>query len=476
MKRNDIMPGAALPPPIPNSYWVEPGRLLGGEYPGSMSSAEAMERVEALLRAGVTSFVDLTEAGELPDYDALLGEATEQHVRYRRFPILDHGVPESPAHMRRILDHVQAELDAGHCVYVHCHAGIGRTGMAMGCHLIRGGLTADAALDQLQLLWRQSARSRRWARVPETDAQVAFVRAWSEASTRVSGEAVVEARGEAAMLGLALGDALGSLVSSSNFDTSTVVTQLRDRGALRTGANTAMTRAVGESLVAHGAHDPSDQMQRYLDWTRSGEDVVVPPELKRALAAWQWSRKPNAGSHDPKHLDPHTLPRSLAVALFASSDPAEAIELAASVSRTTLQSPVVLDLCRFWTALFIDALNGRPRAELLSLGGPAVKLLRARSLKPQVQRLLDNRPETEPGSATDALSVSRVALAAFASATTLRDALMRTEAASRAMPVAAAICGALVGAHYGIDAIPTEWRKQLPEDAALRSLARHLSG
>jgi hypothetical protein len=46
--------------PIPNSYWVQPGRLLAGEYPGSMSRADAMERVQRLLAAGITSFVDLT--------------------------------------------------------------------------------------------------------------------------------------------------------------------------------------------------------------------------------------------------------------------------------------------------------------------------------------------------------------------------------------------------------------------------------
>ena len=40
-------------PPIPNSYWVQPGALLAGEYPGSMSRADAMERVRKLLAGGV---------------------------------------------------------------------------------------------------------------------------------------------------------------------------------------------------------------------------------------------------------------------------------------------------------------------------------------------------------------------------------------------------------------------------------------
>ena len=44
--------------PIPNSYWVRPGQLLAGEYPGSTSLAEANQRIQMLLHAGVNSFVD----------------------------------------------------------------------------------------------------------------------------------------------------------------------------------------------------------------------------------------------------------------------------------------------------------------------------------------------------------------------------------------------------------------------------------
>src|SRR5678815_4340752 len=83
-----------LSTPIPNSYWVQPGRLLAGEYPGSMSRADAMERVQRLLSAGVTSFIDLTEEGELPDYESLLPELTERRVRYKRMPVFDHSIPD----------------------------------------------------------------------------------------------------------------------------------------------------------------------------------------------------------------------------------------------------------------------------------------------------------------------------------------------------------------------------------------------
>jgi len=461
-------------PPIPNSYWVQPGRLLAGEYPGSMSRADAMERVRKLLAAGVTSFIDLTEEGELPDYSPLLPDLTEQRVRYRRLSVLDHSVPDSPAHMARILDLIDSELGAGQCVYLHCRAGIGRTGTAIGCHLVRGGLTNDAAYEHLQSLWQQCARSRRWPSIPETSEQIEFVMRWREPRGGALAEVDIGSRAEGALVGLALGDALGMLVAQSKFDAGTLVTAMRERGALRTGALTAMTRSVAESLLASCAHNAEDQMQRYLQWTRTA-DVAVPPELKRALGVWQWSRKPNAGTHDPKNLDSHSLPRTLAAVLYLRADPQRAIELAAEVSRTTQQSPLVLDLCRLWAALLTDALSGIDKARITAFDGPALTLFRHRQLKMPVRNLVERKPKRDADAVGEAFSVTRAALAAFDSTATASDALLQA-ATTHGSPTAAALCGALAGAHYGIESFPAEWRRQLAEHAALRSLARNLLG
>ena len=47
--------------PIPNSYWVLPGRFAAGEYPGARYRDAAAAKLQSLLRAGIDHFVDLTE-------------------------------------------------------------------------------------------------------------------------------------------------------------------------------------------------------------------------------------------------------------------------------------------------------------------------------------------------------------------------------------------------------------------------------
>ena len=123
--------------PIPNSYRLHDGRLIAGEYPGDRDEKVARAKLGALLDAGVTVFIDLTERHELSPYDALVaGMATARgtSVTYVRLPIRDISVPKSPGVMREILDTIDSALESGGTVYVHCWGGVGRTGTVVGCH------------------------------------------------------------------------------------------------------------------------------------------------------------------------------------------------------------------------------------------------------------------------------------------------------------------------------------------------------
>ena len=163
--------------PYIHAWWVEPGRLLAGEYPGNQSEVRAAEKVALLVDAGVRTFVDLTEDGELVPYEhhvALAAERRRLDLRYERHPIPDQNVIAAEGY-GPILDAIAAGFERG-TVYVHCWGGVGRTGTVIGCHLVDGGLANADVLPFLRKLREGTRKSRRPA--PENATQEGIIAGW----------------------------------------------------------------------------------------------------------------------------------------------------------------------------------------------------------------------------------------------------------------------------------------------------------
>jgi protein-tyrosine phosphatase len=155
---------------------VLPGRFLAGEYPGSRRAGSPSPRLAALLEAGITCFVDLTRPGELPDYDDdLRNESIRFHPVFHLYSAIgDFGLP-TISQMKNLLDEIDSALARGEKIYLHCQAGIGRTGTVVGCYLVRHGLSGRAALHRLNELRHRLPFP---FPSPETEDQRQFVLNW----------------------------------------------------------------------------------------------------------------------------------------------------------------------------------------------------------------------------------------------------------------------------------------------------------
>ncbi len=471
--------------PLPNSHWIEPGRLLAGEHPSGSDDKATRKRLGKLLGAGIDCFLDLTEPGELDSYEPLLAAVPGgDAAAYLRRPIRDHGVPESEAGMREILAALDHALAEGRCVYLHCRAGIGRTNLVAGCWIASSGGDGEAALERLNRAWAGNARSRTWTRIPETAAQADFVRRWGAppvvpvvpaavAATRslpASGDLRDRVRGM--LLGLAAGDALGSAALG-----------------LPSGAwsdKTAMALCLADSLVACDGLDAADQVARYCEWQRNGlwsstgSSVGLSAATGRALAAAQWSGNPYAGSHDPALADAEPLARIGPAIAWFSATPLEGIQAAVNCARITHQAPLTLDSVRFLAALLSGALAGRDKATLLAADySPAPESWRPDSLRSPVRELAGGAwrgraPRRLLRGKYAVVAALESALAAFEEGSDLERCLAAAASRPGDAPVAAAIVGQLAGAHYGAAALPAALRDGLARAAEIEALADRL--
>jgi ADP-ribosylglycohydrolase len=462
-------PDWTRPRPIDASYWVVPGRLLVGQHPGSRSRAQSMERLRRFLESGVTCFVDLTEPDEMAGYEMLLPFETPsgRRVEYLREPIRDHGVPADRETMARILAMVDGALETGHCVYLHCRAGIGRSAMAAGCWLAeRHAAGGEGALAELADYWQQCVQSRTWEHVPETIEQANFVRSWQPlrllarsgvagtgpVQQGLDGAVALQQRVQGAWFGLALGDALGAAQDES----------VQAVPSLAWTQHTALALCLAESLASVGRFDARDQIERYWRWFKEGHctalggagEATASPDVAKALATYRWRGLPMAGSHDPKDVAATSLPRVLAAVLHAGQDVPGAIALAAECSRTTHQSPLILDACRLYAATLASALRGQ--SAVACLGGIPEPVAGCWGTRPLRKDVRSACAATAPGKSATLPEVLQALVAArriVLVAQNFDAAIAAARPLADGSPVAALV-GTLYGALHGFGALP----------------------
>lgn len=285
---------------------------------------------------------------------------------------------------------------------------------------------------------------------------------------------------QGAMLGQLAGDSLGSLVE---FHGPEQIRAMYPEGVrnLEAGGvwnllpgqptdDSEMALVLARSIVEEGRYDPDAAAEAYIGWMQSGPfDIGTTTTLGiRALQGY--------GRPDPNSQSNGGLMRVAPIGIFAAGNPAQAAGLARLDTGLTHPNPVCLSASAAFCAAISVGIDGADHGTMVSVAHVHAGDDEAGQIVRQcLEQSLDGLP-------TDFTRQMGWVLIALSNAfhrlwhgQPIENALIETVGQGGDTDTNAAICGALLGAAQGRDAVPLRWRRSVMAcRSAAGSGARHV--
>lgn len=304
-------------------------------------------------------------------------------------------------------------------------------------------------------------------------------------------DALARARGS--LLGLAVGDALGTTLEFKSPGTFQPLQDMVGGGPfdLKPGQwtdDTSMALCLGESLLECKGFDARHQMERYCRWWRegylsaTGTCFDIGTTVSGSLGRFERSGDPFSGATDSRMAGNGSLMRLAPVPVyFAKMGTREAVARAAESSRTTHGAATAVDACRYMAALIVGALAGASKDELLAprfAPSDAPDLWNEHLLDPAVDAVAGGSFRTKPAGAIRGtgyvVASLEAALWAFARSDSFAEGALLAVNLGDDADTTGAVYGQLAGAFYGESGIPARWLERLHMRGEIAGMAEQL--
>lgn len=308
--------------------------------------------------------------------------------------------------------------------------------------------------------------------------------------TIIGGE---EDRGVGALVGLAIGDALGTTLEFSERDEKPPVVDMVGGGpfGLQPGEwtdDTAMAMALAISILNHKRPFGEDQhvncrdlIDRFVAWYLKGKYSVngkcfdIGTTTRRALDRYRKGVRPlDAGLTDESSAGNGSLMRAAPVAIRWFNDIPAMKRNAPRQSRVTHGHPAAMQACTAFTLMLGAAIRGLNWETVMMPSGPwyqkydqpVEQIINWRSWKDRTRSTIQSS-----GYVAHTLEA---ALWAVANSGNFRDAVLLAVNLGDDADTVGAVTGQLAGAIYGYSKIPVEWRKALAKGSWITEVAYRL--
>lgn len=286
------------------------------------------------------------------------------------------------------------------------------------------------------------------------------------------------------LLGLAVGDAVGTTAEFSSRGTFIPLTDMVGGGpfGLKPGQwtdDTSMALCLAASLLECNSFDAQDQMERYCRWAEngylscsSGPAFDIGGTVAAALQKYKDTGDPYAGSSDPYSAGNGCIMRLAPIPMFYFPHIDKAEEYSAKSSQTTHSARESIDACRLFGRMICRAISGQSREEIAFgdsktfQGAPAIVAIAQGSY-------LQKKEGDIKGSGYVVQSLE-AAMWCFMKTDSYRKAILAAANLGDDADTTAAICGQVAGAYYGVSGIPSDWLDKLAMRKEITRIADRL--
>lgn len=287
-----------------------------------------------------------------------------------------------------------------------------------------------------------------------------------------------------ALLGLAIGDALGAPVEFKKRGSFRPVKDMQSGGVFNLPAgywtdDTSMALCLATSLIECQGFDAYDQMLRYCEWKDEGYlsstgkcfDIGIATSL--ALSHFKKTGNPFNSSTDPKKAGNGCLMRLAPVALYFYTDLNLTKKMAIDSARTTHAAPECLEASQLFSAMLHLALNGASKFDVVLQHG--CTQLNSAGLQAIANGDYFIKTENQIIGSGYVVESLEAALWCFYTSDNFEEAVLKAVNLGDDADTTAAICGQLAGAFYGESAIPAHWLNALHQRKMIADLAEKLT-
>jgi ADP-ribosyl-[dinitrogen reductase] hydrolase len=269
------------------------------------------------------------------------------------------------------------------------------------------------------------------------------------------------------LLGLAVGDALGTTLEFERRDDNPPVTDMVGGGPfdLEPGEwtdDTSMALCLADSLIARGGLDQRDLMERFVRWWREGHnshngrcfDIGI--TTRQALHSFAATGEPVAGSTDPQAAGNGSIMRLAPIVLRWVDEPEQAIAAARAQSVTTHGAPAAVEGCAVLAEILLDA---------IATGDRDSSLRPRRSIEPTIDAVAQGswrgKQRAAIRSSGYVVHTLEAALWCVDQADDFPSAVLLAANLADDADTVAAVTGQIAGALWGQSGIPRRWLDRL---------------